>query len=228
MDLRHAAMQAFLEGQHGNGIDNEGTVGRALEPAAHLLRDSGRWRHQPCPFASAARRTRWPLTSAPACGDRLRKPGSDKAPTSATAANAKRKSRAVSASSPAPRDSSEACKAMLPNATPSPIPTCQVILESVLAAVRCAGETSTKGSVKRPVSPSERKPPVKISSVVVSHAGVDGLTKPHSRMHALDSSASAIRVPRKPNCRRIGVVSGFMPILPMALPTDTTPAAHDG
>jgi len=35
-------------------------------------------------------------------------------------------------------------------------------------------------------------------------------------MHALDSNVSTTSVARNPNCRKIGVVSGFMPILPMA------------
>jgi len=87
---------------------------------------------------------------------------------------------------------------------------------SVLAAVRWAAETSTKGSVNRPVNPSERNPPVRISSSVISQAGVEAEINPHAAMQIVERSVSTASVARKPKRRNIRVVRGFIAILPIA------------
>src|SRR5258705_8356361 len=218
VDGERVTMQAQLKRNDRNRVDDKGPVGRSLVPAPYLPpRQSHRHSHRyPSAFAGSADGLRWPLTSVPACGDRLRNPGSASAPTSATAAKAMRKSNAESASSPAPRKRRDACSATLPKATPRPNPICWVIFINVVAALRCAGARSTKGSVKRPVNPSERKPPVRIRSTMTAHSGVALDRKPQRAIESVESKPSIVKVARKPNRLRIGVVKGFMAILPMA------------
>src|SRR5258706_5367254 len=100
VDDQRAAMQTQFKCDDRNRIDDKSPVGRALVPAqypsprqipCHSLR-------YPSAFAGSAAALRWPLTSVPACGDRLRNPGKASAPTTATAAKANRKSNAESAS----------------------------------------------------------------------------------------------------------------------------------